>query len=131
MTDHNPAETLTAAAKLLRERATAATPGPWTWLRWHSDCPANCDDPACFLLIVGSPHGPVGDADVDRPEVFAVERSVQERGEGDAAFIALMHPGVGLALADWLNSAAGDAEQIGPDPHALAVARALLGEVTE
>jgi hypothetical protein len=40
---------------------------------------------------------------------------------------AAMHPEVGGALADWLDSAAIDAEQIGPDPHALAVARAILG----
>ncbi|WP_405747727.1 hypothetical protein [Streptomyces canus] len=38
---------------------------------------------------------------------------------------AVMSPAMGLALAAWLDSAAEDAEQIGPDPHALAVARAL------
>lgn len=43
------------------------------------------------------------------------------------AYIAAMDPTVGLALADWLDSAAVDAEQIGPDPHALAVARAING----
>ena len=30
-------------------------------------------------------------------------------------------------LARWLRSAARDARQIGPDPHALATARAILG----
>jgi len=30
-------------------------------------------------------------------------------------------------LADWLDSAARDAREIGPDPHALAVARAING----
>jgi len=35
--------------------------------------------------------------------------------------------GARLPLADWLDSAAIDAEQIGPDPHALAVARAING----
>lgn len=90
-----PADELRAAAEKLRKLATEATPAPWTWHRWHSDtCPADCNDPTCFLLIVGSPYGPVGDADVDR-DVFAVERSVQERGESDAAYIAAMHPGVG------------------------------------
>lgn len=34
---------------------------------------------------------------------------------------AAMDPGVGALLADWLDSAAVD------DPHALAVARAILG----
>lgn len=46
---------------------------------------------------------------------------------GDLQYIAAMHPGVGLALADWLSSAADDAQQIGADPHALAVARQILG----
>lgn len=31
-------------------------------------------------------------------------------------------------LADWLDGAARDAEEIGPDPQAVAVARAVLGE---
>lgn len=30
----------------------------------------------------------------------------------DAAYIATMHPGVGLALADWLDNAAEDAEMM-------------------
>jgi hypothetical protein len=128
MSDLSPSEILTAAAKLLRERATAATPGPWSWNRWHSNtCPADCNDPACFLLLVGSPHAMVGSADVDRPEVFAVERSVQERGEDDAAWIALMHPGVGLALADWLDDAAEGDAQGEINPYTLAVARQFLG----
>ena len=40
---------------------------------------------------------------------------------------AAMDPTVGRALAYWLESAAEDAVQIGPDPHALAVARAING----
>lgn len=45
-----------------------------------------------------------------------------------AIYAAAMGPAVGLALADWLDSAAEDAKQIGPDPHALAVARAINGD---
>lgn len=137
-----PAETLTAAATKLRAAATAATPSPWSWDRWHSStCPPDCNDPACFLLLVGSPHGMVGSADVDRPEVFAVERSVQDGGEADAAYIALMHPGVGLPIADWLDATAkemtnADGTEYAHSEYAswtaaLAVARAILGEVTE
>ena len=43
-----------------------------------------------------------------------------------APYIATMHPGVGKALVEWLESAAEDAVQIGPDPNAVAVARQLL-----
>lgn len=52
---------------------------------------------------------------------------MQGRTRADVAR-ADMHPAVGRALADWLDSAAVDAEQIGADPHALAVARALNGD---
>jgi hypothetical protein len=37
----------------------------------------------------------------------------------------------GDAVADWLESAAVDAEQIGPDPHAVAAARQILGDGVE
>jgi hypothetical protein len=124
-----PAEELRAGADRLRKLAAEATPAPWTWKRWHSDdCRADCDDPSCFLLIVGSPHGPVGDADVDR-DVFAVERSVHERGESDADYIAAMDPSVGVLLADWLDTAAVNAAALTwPNDfieRALAVARAV------
>ncbi|WP_017602226.1 hypothetical protein [Nocardiopsis lucentensis] len=51
----------------------------------------------------------------------------------DAAHIALWHPGVALAVADWLDSWDGvDLDPHGPLPtdyeHALNIARALLGE---
>jgi hypothetical protein len=44
-----------------------------------------------------------------------------------ADYIAAMHPGVGAAVADWLDSAAEDAELIGADHRALAAARQILG----
>jgi hypothetical protein len=45
-----------------------------------------------------------------------------------ADYIAAMHPGVGRAVADWLTAAADEAETIGTDPEALAVAQAILGQ---
>ena len=59
----------------------------------------------------------------------------------DAAYIAAMHPAVGLAVADWLDSMASRAESklaLGGNEaavwsherHALAVARAVNGEAT-
>lgn len=39
--------------------------------------------------------------------------------------VAALPPTVVLELARWLQSAARDAREIGPDPHALAVARAV------
>lgn len=45
-----------------------------------------------------------------------------------ADYIAAMHPGVAVALALWLDDAARDAVEIGPDPYAVGMARAVLGE---
>ena len=48
--------------------------------------------------------------------------------EVEAAYIATMHPGVGLALADWLDDAAERRYHTPTPPdYALAVARAILG----
>ena len=44
---------------------------------------------------------------------------------GDLA--AALPPNAVIELARWLRSAARDAREIGPDPHALAVARAING----
>ncbi|MCF0086658.1 MULTISPECIES: hypothetical protein [unclassified Streptomyces] len=44
---------------------------------------------------------------------------------GDLA--AALPPQAVTELARWLRSAARDAREIGPDPHALATARAILG----
>lgn len=108
-----PADLLRAAATKLREAANLhGDPGPWIVKQGNG------------FLRVGPPGRPAGkgwrsSAGADLPE---------ERRD-TAEYIALMHPGVGTALADWLDSAAEDAEQIGPDPRALATARAILGEV--
>lgn len=54
-----------------------------------------------------------------------------EERRATAEYVALMHPGVGTALSDWLEDAAeGDAHGE-YNPYALATARAILGEVTE
>lgn len=45
-------------------------------------------------------------------------------------YMAAVHPRVGELLAKWLDSAAEDAEQIGPDPNAVAVAREILAGAT-
>ena len=120
-----PADQLTAAADKLRELATtASTDGrdkPTT--RWHFKkrdertgylYAENPDGPGVRLLLGGS-SGPHGRG--SHPGMRT------RHGE----YVAAMDPTVGIALADWLASAAEDAEQIGPDPHALAVARAING----
>lgn len=118
------AETLRRAAALMRERATAATPGPWHVCEspeWHED-----SDQA----ICGPSHEPTA--------LMAEEWYEDEDGEPTAAIdahhIASWHPAVALTVAVWLESHADihtlracDERLVAPCP-ALAVARAYLRE---
>jgi len=114
-----PAEELRAAAKLMRERAEAATPGPWKHMCMGSE--------GCITIRASG--------------------TIRERGHGrvakhgwkdwqadhaDAEFVASVHPGVALAVADWLDMAVSCGCEPGDDhadikAAALAVARAYLG----
>lgn len=108
--DLSPAETLRTAAEILRHTAQRATheQGP-RWMLGTTDT-----DKAAVVLD----HP-------DQPTVLI--QSYAERLEAVNAYLVRMHPGVGLALANWLDSAAEDAKQIGPDFRALVVARQILG----
>lgn len=103
MTQPTPAETLRAAAVKLWNATSAIRDEIKTNTYWHG-VPV---EEAWARGAANGLGGPAGD------------------------YAALWGPDVADALAYWLDSAAEDAEQIGPDPHALAVARAILGEVTE
>lgn len=109
-----PADELRTAAERLRRLAATATPGPWEGV---------VDD-----------HGR-GEVDAsvwaDSINYYITEKvSSGARHQADAHYIAAMHPGVGAALADWLQS---EAELLANDDfpaihaHALAVARAING----
>ena len=129
MTTHaerRPSETLRHAAKLMRERAEAATPGPW---EYRGD----------FDITHGYEIN-----EHDRPvanwvaTVLTGDDDLAEAGMQDpnAAYIASMHPGVALAVAGWLDAAAGCGCEPGDDhgdlaAGALAVARACLGTEQE
>ena len=103
------ADRLRQAARVLRERAEAATPGPW--LTHDEDGDPYIAPPATgALLITAHPL---------------------EVARANAAYIATMHPGVGLALADWLEAQADLSERgYTQDPRylaALALADLILG----
>ncbi|MGW2384367.1 hypothetical protein [Streptomyces sp. NPDC001658] len=113
-----PTEELRMAAAKLRVLAGKATASPWT-TRWNAQ----------EYELVG-PDRPYPIAEWTYAVATWEPKASEQRAEcdtGDADYIAAMHPLVGLDLADWLESAAEDAVQIGPDPHAVAVARQLLG----
>ena len=108
-----PAAQLRTAAKWMRKRAEAATPGPWRPVSalYQDDAfsavlddRGDVDDPRTWL--VGSGLGAVNPA-------------------GTVDHIASWQPSVALAVADWLEEEA--AHEFAPDPDpALAVARAYL-----
>ncbi|MFH9389825.1 hypothetical protein ACH4KV_24085 [Streptomyces albidoflavus] len=143
MSDTLPADTLRAAAERLRELATNATPGPW---RNHDTHLGQYGYTATVLS---------GDGNTTQLRAWLPTMSQEPWDEArnawaDSAYIAAMHPGVGNALAAWLEAAARDyeasvtaADQVfhddpegrqafittgpgAPSPHALAVAHHIL-----
>lgn len=109
---------LREAARVLRERAEAATPGPWT-------VPLPDDEY-------------VGPADVVSVGEPGSRYVICEHAGTDATYIATMHPGVALAVAEWLVDLSDEVhvEHPGGVPDdfywpalwsALAVADAILG----
>jgi len=152
-----PADELRAAAKLLRERATAARELtedgngqwlPWSvirdtkWVEWHE--PRLVPVPFAFDGSTEMAHGdyePTGQAFVaharyahDQQEAWHEAEFVGgAMPEPVARYIASVHPGFGLELADWLDAVAEWSEQTGNwelrslSPGPLKVARVYLG----
>lgn len=120
----SPVETLREAARLMRERAEAATQ-PWGVDRW--------------LAYVQQPSNPTHAKDYDRiyvgtdDEHGSVILSSPWTEAAPAEHAASWHPAVALAVADLLDAEA-DATDEGfngsADSHAVAIARAYLGEVS-
>ena len=120
MTQPSPAGTLRAAAEKLRDAATNATPDicpEWT---------ANAIRHVARKAAIDCSH----DEHQDTPPEWDPHH--------DAPYFAVMHPGVGAALADWLDHHALAVERLrnlfdgelpaGSDRYPLAVARAILQE---
>lgn len=121
------AETLRRAAALMRERAEAATPGPWEF-RPRRGFQSVSDSPATIGFV-------------DTAGYFVMLREGMWATENDMSYVASWHPAVALAVADWLDATAARIDA-GRDPQhggrrnhswrgsreALAVARAYLGE---
>ena len=129
------ADLLRRAAALMRERAEAATPGPWRF----TDSEAVNDVWDGGMVVVSTDADPIANV-LD-------EWYEPDPGEpapiNDAEHIASWHPAVALAVADWLDATAAEHESdsgneradaffaafdTAPDVAALAVARAYLGE---
>lgn len=117
------AERLREAAGVLRERAEAATPGPW----------GRCDRPSdhsevlgADVIICGRVHETIANLD----EEWYLEDESGVTPHKDADYIATMSPPVALALADWLASEAARGDERTPyffPLPALELADAILG----
>lgn len=121
MTTPTPADTLRAAAEKLRATAGNATEGAWALWR---------DLDHQGYITVGDAAGVITPPALESSGACNPVAHVYV--EEDAEHIALMHPGVGLAVGRWLESWTGiDLAEDGPMPedaqHALAVARQILG----
>ncbi|MGW9584700.1 hypothetical protein ACWIGB_05445 [Streptomyces albidoflavus] len=120
-----PSEELRAAAERLRKLATNATPGPW---RNHDTHLGQYGYTATVLS---------GDGNTTQLRAWLPTMSQEPWDEtrnawADSAYIAAMHPGVGNALAAWLESWTGievaeDGPLVEELRHALTVARQILG----
>lgn len=95
------AQRLRDAAKVLRERAKAAKPGPWVAADEHGDLGPDAFPAWCVCQMrPGHEHmSPTEGYVTDVAQTFSDSQAVDH----DATFIATMHPGVALALADWLD----------------------------
>jgi hypothetical protein len=108
----NPADTLHRAAAKLRETAKAATPGPWE--------ESTSDHGDVEVWKTGDYQQPVAST--------GYGPGIDEGAYRDAVYIAIVHPGVGLLLADLLDRAADYADHRIEE---MAIARAILGDTSQ
>ncbi|TDD77710.1 hypothetical protein [Actinomadura rubrisoli] len=115
MSDQSPATELLAAARLLRETAVKATPGPWT--AEHSSW---AGDNAVLSTVIGGHAVAVCGEEV---------RGVTLPASADAAWIALMGPDKAEPLATFLHHVAETwvFQKGAIRGFALAIARAVTG----
>lgn len=106
-----PADELRAAAALLRERATAATPGPWhrplnTRYKSHVSAPLPDGERGSWIDGIDPTTGERERSTVVSVPIWSDGRHARKRGGRDLEYIALMDPALGLLLADWLDAEA-------------------------
>jgi hypothetical protein len=156
MTTIKAGDELRAAAKLMRERAMAATPGPWerpldtrhknvviaalpegeqgSWI--SGTIPAEF---ASHSGITGRYAGQRERVSVVEANIWSIGGFTRKRSGRDLDYIASMNPVVALAVADWLDNEAAATELVAaegpaiglPTPAAVKLARAYLGKQIE
>jgi hypothetical protein len=129
------ADELRAAAATIRKLADDATPGPWlrplnTRYKATVTGPLPEGERGAWLDGTDPTTGEREQCTVAMVPTWSNGRHSRQRGGRDLEYIAAMHPGVGVALARWLDSWTGidlreDAAMPEDARHALAVARAI------
>jgi len=116
------ADLLRRAATVLREHADGATPGPWEHVDYTGSPHGGETFMGCGQVVTFGTN--VMGGDIAAPSGDLYPRSGYSP-KGDMAYIALMHPPVALALANWLEDVADST----PGWYrAIDVARAILRE---
>ena len=106
MADLTPAQELREAAKLMRERASEAErPG------YESSHPGRPWCPAWTYSVVRHVSRNLDTECSEHPWGSEHEGDCNQWGRWAGYHIAAMHPGVALAVADWLEAAASDADE--------------------
>jgi hypothetical protein len=115
------AELLRKAAKVLREHAEAATPGPWVHVDYSDGPSVDITHMGCGSVLTLGEN--VAGGDIAAPKGDLYPRSGYSP-KGDMALIALLGPPVALALAELLDELA--AYELPVESTAIPVARAAL-----
>lgn len=107
---------LRRAATLMRERAVAATPGPWD---------------ADVMFVVGQVQGGRPGGEVIAEAHYTIPREERHRHTSDANHIASWHPLVAFAAAEMLEEFARlDDQGIHPPTSVVTLAKRYLGETS-
>jgi hypothetical protein len=106
-----PADELRTAAQTLRKLADDATPGPWvrplnTRYKSTVSAPLPEGERGSWLDGIDPTTGKRERCTVATVPTWSNGRHSRQRGGRDLEYIAALHPGVGTALADWLDQAA-------------------------
>ncbi|MFK0124922.1 hypothetical protein ACIQSP_16595 [Streptomyces nigra] len=97
-----PADTLRAAADKLRALLAALPADRWNGRPWHAEECSDTDDMSpCPCIVAQGEY-----REFDQPQIPLIQYVADAETPEHAAYIAAMHPGVGTALADSLDSAA-------------------------
>ncbi|PSK57038.1 hypothetical protein B0E38_02569 [Streptomyces sp. 111WW2] len=125
-----PIEELRTAAGSLRKLVADLPTTGWGDRPWHvEECSDTDGMSPCPCIVAQGEY-----REFDQPQEPLIQYVADAETVQHGAYIAVMHPGVGTALADWLDATAAALEKHAPaqwharlEPQALAVARQING----